>query len=246
MKDFFDLIGLRVLQTVAKILQVPIERKNRYQLKNQIRQKFSVFPEGGIEMSKKQIGFGCAFLVMIFVLVAFGTVYLLRALDISITPRNASESANQQIAQEPAPEELQGPEEQDSQSEPIVAPALVSPVLHHADSHAPEEGYGSFDIGVNENQIGLVFGVHILWPQGGLDAGGGGCNLVVLQPGWYENLQILDGRYEVYDVPSSDYWGWVQVLGQQRADEQAANYGCPVKDYGDLPQWQSPHPSPPQ
>lgn len=123
---------------------------------------------------------------------------------------------------------------------------LVNPVLHHFGDQPPENGPGSFDIGVHADQIGLVFGVHIAWPQGNLDAGGGGCDLVMLTPGWYENLSITDGRFEVYDVPSSDYPGWVGVLGQQRADEQAADYGCPAKAFADLPQWVSPIPSPPE
>ena len=122
---------------------------------------------------------------------------------------------------------------------------LVNPELHHADSHAPEEGYGSFDVGVKEGQIGLVFGYHILWPKGDMDAGGEGCDLVILTPGWYENLQILDGRYEVYDVPSNDYPGWVEVLGEQRAEEQSGDYGCPTRTFEDIPQWESPIPSPP-
>ena len=126
---------------------------------------------------------------------------------------------------------------------PIVA--LVNPSLHHADSQPPENGVGSFDVGVKQGQIGIAFGIHIAWPKGGLDAGGGGCNLVILTPGWYENLQVHDGRYEVYDVPLSDYLGWVKVLGQQRADEQAKDYGCPAKSFQDLPQWESPIPSPP-
>lgn len=127
----------------------------------------------------------------------------------------------------------------------IVQNDLETPALHHADSHAPEEGYGSFDVGVNQGQIGLVFGWHIAWPKGELDAGGEGCDLVILTPGWYENLLILDGRYEVYDVPSADYSGWVEVLGQQRAEEQATHYSCPSKSFEDIPQWESSFPSPP-
>jgi hypothetical protein len=128
---------------------------------------------------------------------------------------------------------------------PSAANTLVNPVLHHADSQPPENGVGSFDVGVKQGQIGLAFGWHITWPKGNLDAGGNGCDLVILTPGWYENLQVQDGRYEVYDVPSSDYPGWVNVLGQQRADEQAKDYGCPAKSFLDLPQWESPIPSPP-
>lgn len=136
-----------------------------------------------------------------------------------------------------------------TQSVPMAPPApandLVNPTLHHADSQPPENGVGSFDVGVKANQIGLAFGWHIAWPKGNLDADGNGCDLVILTPGWYENLQVQDGRYEVYDVPSSDYPGWVKVLGQQRADEQAKDYGCPAKSFQDLPQWESLIPSPP-
>jgi hypothetical protein len=114
---------------------------------------------------------------------------------------------------------------------------LIAPFLHHADSNPPEAGYGSFDIGVNSGQIGLVFGWHVRWPKGGLDAGGEGCDLVILAPGWYEDLQILDGRYEVYDVPAYDYSARVEILGQQRANEQTANYSCPAKEFDDIPIW---------
>jgi len=156
-----------------------------------------------------------------------------------------------QVVSEPRNAATVSPGEEGSeQTEPMSAPDvfvndLVSPVLHHADSHAPEEGYGSFDVGVNEGQIGLAFGWHIRWLEGEMDAGGDGCDLVILTPGWYENLEMLDGRYEVYDVPSSDYSGWVGVLGQQRADEQEVHYGCPEKSFADLPQWESSIPSPP-
>ena len=128
---------------------------------------------------------------------------------------------------------------------PAGANALVNPVLHHADSQPPENGVGSFDVGVKQGQVGLAFGWHIAWPTGGVDAGGDGCDLVILTPGWYENLQVTDGRYEVYDVPSSDYPGWVKVLGQQRADEQAGDYRCPARVFQNIPQWESAIPSPP-
>ena len=129
----------------------------------------------------------------------------------------------------------------------VVQNDLTAPNLFDADSCPPEENPGgcSLDVGVNPGQIGLVFGWYITWPKGELDAGGEGCDLVILTPGWYENLLILDGRYEVYDVPSADYSGWVEVLGQQRAEEQAAHYSCPSKSFEDIPQWVSSFPSPP-
>lgn len=127
----------------------------------------------------------------------------------------------------------------------VPSNTLVNPELHHADSHAPEEGVGSFDVGVKDDQIGIAFGWHILWPKGNVDAGGDSCDLVILTPGWYENLQILDGRYEIYTVPTSDYAGWVKVLATQRSEEQAANYGCQVWNYDEIPVWESSIPSPP-
>lgn len=125
--------------------------------------------------------------------------------------------------------------------------SFEAPVLFDADSCAPEENPDgcSLDVGVNPGQVGVVFGWHIAWPKGNLDAGGNGCDLAVLRPGWYENLKIHDGRYEVYNVPQDDYGGWLEVLATQRADEQAANYSCPAKDFENIPQWDSSSPSPP-
>lgn len=153
-----------------------------------------------------------------------------------------------QLAQteEPVVQNTPIPQPTPTLSAPIQpANSLVNPVLHHAESQPPENGVGSFDVGVKQGQIGLVFGWHIAWPKGNFDAGGDGCDLVILTPGWYENLQVQDGRYEVYDVPSSDYSGWIKVLGQQRADEQAKDYGCPTRTFDDIPQWESTIPSPP-
>lgn len=133
---------------------------------------------------------------------------------------------------------------------PVIAYASESaeaPVLFDADSCAPEENPNgcSLDVGVNSSQIGLAFGWHLKWPLGGLDAGGGGCDLVILQPGWYENLWLLDARFEIYSLPTSDQEGWIKVLASQRADEQTAHYGCLKKDFEDIPQWDSEQPSPP-
>jgi hypothetical protein len=109
----------------------------------------------------------------------------------------------------------------------VFAAGGPAPELHHADSHAPEEGVGSFDIGVEPGQVGLVFGVHIFWPAGNLDAGGDGCDLVILDPGFYPDLAIEDARYEVYTLPQKDWDGWITSLATLRAEEQARHYGCP-------------------
>lgn len=122
-----------------------------------------------------------------------------------------------------------------------------APVLFDGQSCEPEENphHGcSWDVGVNRNQIGVGFGYHISWPEGNEDADGGGCDLVVLNEGWYEDLNIEDGRVEIYTLPSSDP-GWIKVLVTERASEQAANYGCPDVEFDKIPQWDSPNPSPP-
>lgn len=128
-----------------------------------------------------------------------------------------------------------------------VAKSNDSPEFFDGDSCPPEEFPDgcSLDIGVNNNQIGLAFGWHLRWPPAGLDAGGNGCDLVVLRPGWYENLWFDDGRFETYNVPDRDQEGWIEVLATQRADEQAAHYACPAKDFADIPQWDSSLESPP-
>ncbi|MCC6710754.1 MAG: hypothetical protein IT416_00135 [Candidatus Pacebacteria bacterium] len=110
----------------------------------------------------------------------------------------------------------------------VKANNLVNPELHHSDDNPAGDEMGYHDIGVNDGQIGLVFAYHITWD--GTDLGGGGCDMTVLTPGWYENVGIEDGRFEVYDVPSSDYPGWVEVLVAQRVEEQADHYGCPTTD----------------
>ncbi|MCM8820035.1 MAG: hypothetical protein NC925_04475, partial [Candidatus Omnitrophica bacterium] len=80
------------------------------------------------------------------------------------------------------------------------------------------------DIGVEPHQVGLIFGVRVEWNTYKLD---GGCILVVLRPGWYENVRY-EGRYEIYNLPLNDREGWRKVLINQRIQEQATNYGCPV------------------
>ncbi len=104
---------------------------------------------------------------------------------------------------------------------------LESPRLHHAGEHpAGESSVGMFDIGVNEGQYGLVFGWNLAW--GAQSIPGEGCELVVLVSGWYEDFEITDGRYEVYDLPAADPSGWAEVLLSQRIEEQATHYGCPA------------------
>lgn len=108
---------------------------------------------------------------------------------------------------------------------PVVTNSLVNPELFDAgEDPAGEADPGLFDIGVNANQLGIVFGWDLSWGENSIK--GEGCEIVVLSGGWYENFKILDGRYEIYDLPSSDIDGWTKVLVDQRVAEQAAHYGC--------------------
>lgn len=121
--------------------------------------------------------------------------------------------------------------------EPITAPVLF-------DGQSTGKEYSaSYDIGVNDGQVGVSFGYALSWD--GNRSGGQGCGLVWLRQGWYPAFRITDGRYEVYDLPATDPEGWIRVLAEQRAAEQAANYDCPAKGFAEIPQWDSSRPSPP-
>jgi len=121
------------------------------------------------------------------------------------------------------------------------------PVLHHFGDCPPEMaaiGGCSLDVGVHDDQIGLAFGVVVNWPKGNKADAQGRCDLVILTPGWYENLHLTDARFEIYTI-GSDREGWIKNLAQQRADEQAGDYSCPTKDFENIPQWTSDIKSPP-
>ncbi len=123
------------------------------------------------------------------------------------------------------------PEPETPVAVPTTAPlaisnSLESPKLFDAgEDPAGELDSGLFDLGINPDQIGIVFGWNLAWNDNIIP--GEGCELVVLVPGWYEDFEITDGRYEVYTLPTSDPQGWTQVLVDQRVVEQAAHYGCP-------------------
>lgn len=122
------------------------------------------------------------------------------------------------------------PVEEPVVNEPEVAPAvvvsnsLVNPELFDADTQPVGDGEGYFDIGINPGQLGIVFGWDLSWGENLIE--GEGCEIVVLSNGWYEDFRIVDGRYEIYTVPSTDVDGWTQVLINQRIAEQAEHYGC--------------------
>lgn len=115
-----------------------------------------------------------------------------------------------------------------------------NPILHHFNECVPEQPQGcSFDPGVHDDQVGIAFGVDISWSKGNMNGLPGRCDLIILLPGWYENLKIVDGRFEIYNISNADRAGWIRVLALQRANEQKAKYGCPQKTIEDIPQWTS-------
>lgn len=113
----------------------------------------------------------------------------------------------------------------------------VSPQMQEEESWPPGAGMGHFDLGVEEGEVTLVFGVNVEWE--GLQAGNAdweafdpqepmpGCALIVLTPGFYPDLGIVDGRYENYRLPERDHDGWITVLATQRMEEQSGHYDCP-------------------
>jgi hypothetical protein len=131
----------------------------------------------------------------------------------------------------------------------VVDSALTNPALFDGQSTG-KEYTASYDVGVNSNprQLGVVFGRMVVWngmTSGSLDKG---CALVVLKDGWNGHMTITDGRYEIYNVPGfGDIKDWMRKLGNERAQEQAAHYGCGNRDFdkGEITIWNSNMPSPP-
>ena len=99
-------------------------------------------------------------------------------------------------------------------------------------------------------QVGIVKGVSVEWDGKVANAGPSGrCSLVVLTPNsWFENLTTTDVNVTLYNVYTSanDVAGWMKTLAVQAAQEQAADYGCPMKSYpDDFDIWGSSVSSPP-
>lgn len=91
-----------------------------------------------------------------------------------------------------------------------------------------------FDIGVNVGEFGVAFGTQIEFAGMKFGTGNpkGGCALVAFSPGFYREVTVLDGRWEVYFLPASDprdWSGWSKVLASQAADKEHDLYGCPNK-----------------
>ncbi len=95
-------------------------------------------------------------------------------------------------------------------------------------SCSPENSPCTLDPKVSDNQIGIVFGVQIEYPQAKLAGPSESrCDLIVLDKDQYAGLSLTDARIEVYNVPTADPIGWFQNLVGERATEQTQHYGCP-------------------
>lgn len=126
----------------------------------------------------------------------------------------------------------------------------ANPTLHDGQSTGNGAVF-SYDLGVNEGQIGLVFGYSIAWNEYELgkleltasgNVTGGGCALVVLAPNFYRDLRILSGRYEIYNLPGINDEFHIKKLVMERAREQNEHYGCQYQ-YKDVSLWGNPAPS---
>lgn len=121
-----------------------------------------------------------------------------------------------------------------------VSNGLVHPEFFEGQSTG-KEYRASYDVGVKPDQVGIAFGYAIHWQGRSLGFPTDECGLVVLLPGWYEKLSLTDGRYEVYDLPSSAQDFWIRDLARQRMEEQQNHYGCSEKK--DIPVWDSDKPA---
>lgn len=138
----------------------------------------------------------------------------------------------------------------DGNQPPVVTGESFNPKLFDAQSCDPEQnadGGCSWDVGIHQDQVGIVKGVDISWAKGGKSADPNNrCEFVVLRPNsWFENLNVKDARLEVYTVWTGDLQGWLKTLAVQGAAEQAADYGCPGWTFETIPQWGSDITSPP-
>lgn len=131
-------------------------------------------------------------------------------------------------------------------AQPMVTSGNTSPFPTLFNEQSTGKGTAfAYDIGVNSGQHGIVFGQFIQW--GGQKSGDitKGCGLVVLEPGFYRALYIVDGRYEIRDLPMGNEDFWRQKLAEDRAKEQVENYGCADRKASDIPVWKSQNLSPP-
>lgn len=90
----------------------------------------------------------------------------------------------------------------------------------------PNQPATDFDFTIGQDQVALVYGYQVSWPEAGLNAGGNGCDFVVLPTGNYNDIRVLDGEYNIFDLPSTNQVQSIESLVSQRVDQQVS-YGCP-------------------
>lgn len=111
----------------------------------------------------------------------------------------------------------------------------TTPDLRH---DAQSTGNGktvTYDIGVNAGEFGIVTGVEVTI---GGKMFGNPCALVALAPGYYYQVTISSGRFEVYYLPNSeprDPDGWSRVLADQAQQKEHNLYECPNKVLNEIP-----------
>lgn len=147
---------------------------------------------------------------------------------------------------------------------PSDAGTNFPPIPDYEQSCEPQRRDGcTWDIGARQGlwneaiqrfvyQVGIVKGVGIEW--NGMVAralrasdGENRCSLVVIPANtWLENITVWDANVTTYYVWAGDVNGWVETLAVQAAQEQSANYGCPLRDWPeDFDIWTSGISSPP-
>ncbi len=108
----------------------------------------------------------------------------------------------------------------------FITNTIVNPELFDKQSTG-KEYRATYDLGINDGQLGVVFGTRVENLRTGQVVTG--CALVALTEGWNDRIRITDGRYEIYTLPAPSrkvQQEWVETLIAQRRAEQAANYGC--------------------
>lgn len=111
----------------------------------------------------------------------------------------------------------------------------ATPDLRHDAQSTGDGKTVTYDVGVNSGEFGIVTGVKVTI---GGKTFGNPCALVALAPGYYYQVTISSGRFEVYYMPNSeprDPDGWSRVLADQAQQKEAKLYQCQNKDLTEIP-----------
>jgi len=95
-----------------------------------------------------------------------------------------------------------------------------------------------YDIGIHPGEFGIVKGFSVNFNGTTYGDGKLGCALFMLTPGYYRNITVTDGRFEVYFLPNSnplDPTGWSKVLADQAQSVEHSIYKCPNKALSEIP-----------